>query len=124
MIERPSRRKAPKGQDARSSPWVICFSGSYGDGTDVDLVSWVGLELSDREHDALWGTINEIDLIERTASGYIDIGETIDEVPGLSDVDYTVVTRDEAKFRKELRDEILMIVGRTALPKSARRKAR
>jgi hypothetical protein len=88
------------------------------------LVSWAGLELSDREHDALWGTINETELIERTGSGYIDVEKEVDGGPGLSDVYYAVTALDEAKFRKELRDEILMIVGRTAPPKPARRKAR
>ena len=41
------------------------FRGSYMNGFGADLVEWVGLTLSDKQHDKLWDNINETDLLNQ-----------------------------------------------------------
>ncbi len=84
------------------------ITGSYMDGCNIDLPRWCGLELTDEEHNALWGHINTRDLLE-AAGAYLEIEEGPDDTPGMSDTYYTVSYDDE--FKGKLKENILNIIN-------------
>ena len=82
------------------------FRGSYMDGLGTDLVEWVGLTLSDEQHDKLWGYINETDLLELCDNVIIDVEEYAEEndnIPTQSDTYYTVHSDDVEALKLELK---------------------
>ena len=81
------------------------FKGNPTAGTEVDLVSWCGLPpLSDEQHDALWGSLSEQDLLELCASAELCFfGEDTD------DSFYQVDTDDPEALKAELRSLILKL---------------
>ena len=70
---------------------VVVSRGSAVDRADVDLVSWCGLpDLTDQQHDALWGELNPQCLLELCDHAEILITGDSDELPGYSDEYYKV----------------------------------
>ena len=92
----------------------VVFTGSIMNGLDKDLVSWSGMDpLSDDQHDLLWGTINEQDLLEECDAAEICFIEETDEHPGYSDEYYEVHCEDEATLKNQIRTAILARVKRS-----------
>jgi hypothetical protein len=85
------------------------FRGSYMNGLGTDLVKWVGLTLSDEQHDKLWGNINETDLLELCDNVIIDVEEydgENDDTPTMSNTYYTVLSDDVEALKIELKQVI------------------
>ena len=86
----------------------VC-EGSQMDGLDIDLIDYCGLpELSDTEHDKLWGKTNPLDLLESCQWAFFDWQDEdeIENVPLYTDRYFTVTTTDEEKLKQELRETI------------------
>ena len=82
------------------------------DGADVDLVKFCGLPpLTDRQHDTLWGEMNETALLELCLKAELCFSEGSDDMPGSADSYYDVSTNDEAGFKEELKNLILRYSG-------------
>lgn len=87
---------------------IVIFTGSIVEGLNEDLVSWCGMDsLTDKQHDLLWGTINEQDLLEECGAAEICFIEESDEQPGFSDEYYEVHCENEALLKDQLRKAIL-----------------
>ena len=86
----------------------VVFFGSLMNGLNVDLVTWCGMDpLSDKQHDLLWGTINEQDLLEECDAAEICFTEETDDQPGYSDAYYEVHCEDEMALKDQVRTAIM-----------------
>ncbi|MDC3225021.1 hypothetical protein OAU26_08810 [Mariniblastus sp.] len=83
------------------------ITGSYVNGCDVNLISLCGLDLSDDQNDALWGNINEHDLLE-AAGANLELEMDEDGMPSMSDVYYIAHVDDG--FTESLKEVILEII--------------
>ena len=93
---------------------VIVFRGSVMDGSDVDLVDYCGLPaLTDEQHDAIWGEVNETDLLELCDNAEVLFSEGTDDMPGQSDTYYDVLSSNPAAFKEELKKLILKYSGQS-----------
>lgn len=91
----------------------VCI-GSNMDGVDLNLVEFAGLpELSDQQHDLVWGVTNSIELLEMCPSAQFDWQDEdeIEHQPLYSDRDFTVSTSDVEQLKLELRGHILKLIG-------------
>ena len=91
----------------------MVFTGSLMDGLRTpdgpfaDLVQWCGLpELTDNEHDKLWGATSDISIIQNCAyADWEDTGED-DTKPMQSDSYFNITTTNIEKLKEEVRQQI------------------
>lgn len=91
----------------------VCI-GSNMDGVDLNLVEFAGLpELSDQQHDLVWGVTNSIELLEMCPSAQFDWQDEddIEHEPLYTDRNFSVATSDVAQLKLELRQQILKLIG-------------
>ena len=77
------------------------------DGPNVNVLAWAGIDLSDEEHDKIFGQHTIESLVELCASADLEVTEEFEgDVPGSSDTFYVVKIDEPEEFKRELRQLI------------------
>ena len=101
--------RAPLKRGVKKQETEVC-TGSQMNGLDFfDLVEFAELPaLEDDEHDRLWGTTNEVDLLEECESADFEWQDEddIEDIELYTDRYFTVFTYDLDQLKKEVRELI------------------
>ena len=91
---------------------TVC-TGSLMDGLSINLIKYSEISaLSDSEEDLLWSDHTDISIVNECTHAELVVTGEFDEIPGQSDEFYKLEAVNPSKFKAELRQIIINIIGR------------